>query len=137
MLKYDVLIVGGGVAGLRAALAAKQAGVQVALLSKTHPLRSHSATSSDGLNAAFGKDDSWQQHAQDTVRAGAGLCDHAAVEEMCRTASDDIIQLDHIGVPFNRNTEGKLGPVGPRRAYQPAHGIFCRYDRSCSAQHAL
>ena len=108
MPKYDVLIVGGGVAGLQAALAAKHAGVRVALLSKTHPLRSHSATSSDGLNAAFTSDDSWQQHAQDTIQAGAGLCDHTAVEEMCRAASDDMIRLDHTGVPFNRNTEGKL-----------------------------
>ena len=108
MSKYDVLIVGGGVAGLGAALAAKRAGAQVALLSKTHPLRSHSATSPGGLNAAFGAGDSWQQHAQDTLQAGGGLCDHAAVEWMCREAPQDVIHLDHIGVPFNRDAAGKL-----------------------------
>ena len=65
MPEYDVLVVGGGVAGLRAAIAAKQAGARVALLSKTHPLRSHSATSPGGLNAACGSDDSWEKHLQE------------------------------------------------------------------------
>src|SRR5215475_12129224 len=108
MPEYDVLVVGGGVAGLRAAIAAKQAGARVALLSKTHPLRSHSATSPGGLNAACGSDDSWEKHLQDTAEAGGSLCELPALAEMCREAAQEVLRLDHLGVPFNRTPEGKL-----------------------------
>lgn len=113
MSEYDVLVVGGGVAGLRAAHAAQQAGAKVALLSKTHPLRSHSATSPGGLNAALGAEDSWETHSwethsRDTVQAGGDLCDLTALTVMCREASQEVLRLDHLGVPFNRDAEGRL-----------------------------
>jgi succinate dehydrogenase / fumarate reductase flavoprotein subunit len=108
MSEYDVLVVGGGVAGLRAALAARQDGVKVALLSKTHPLRSHSATSPGGLNAALGAEDSWEQHCQETQQAGGGLCDLNALAVMCREAPQEVLRLDHLGAPFNRDAEGRL-----------------------------
>ena len=108
MSEYDVLVVGGGVAGLRAALAAKQEGMNVALLSKTHPLRSHSAMSPGGLNAALGAEDSWEQHFQETNQAGGGLCDLNALAVMCREAPQEVLRLDHLGVPFNRDAEGRL-----------------------------
>ena len=108
MSVYEVLVVGGGVAGLRAALAAKQAGVRVALLSKTHPLRSHSATSPGGINAALGADDSWEQYLHDTLTAGDALCDPGALKVMCREAGPAVLRLDHWGVPFTRNDTGKL-----------------------------
>jgi len=104
----DVLVVGGGTAGLRAALAAKQAGARVALLSKTHPLRSHSVTSPGGFNAALGADDSWEQHLQDTLQAGDALCERDALGVMCREAGPAVLRLDHWGVPFTRNGAGKL-----------------------------
>jgi succinate dehydrogenase / fumarate reductase, flavoprotein subunit len=108
MPEYDVLVVGGGVAGLRAALAARQAGVKVAMLSKTHPLRSHSATSPGGLNAALGAEDSWETHLHDTAQAGGDLCDLTALTVMCREAPQEVLRLDHLGVPFNRDAEGRL-----------------------------
>lgn len=108
MSEYDVLVVGGGVAGLRAALAAKQAGMNVALLSKTHPLRSHSATSPGGLNAALGAEDSWEKHRRDTIEAGGDLCDLTALAVMCREAPQEVLRLDHLGAPFTRDAEGRL-----------------------------
>src|SRR5262249_402376 len=108
MPEYDVLVVGGGVAGLRAAIAAKAAGAQVALLSKTHPLRSHSAVSPGGLNAALNGEDSEEKHVHESAAAGGGLCESSALDAMCRDAPREALHLDHVGVPFNRTNDGKL-----------------------------
>ncbi|MGH8611723.1 MAG: FAD-binding protein, partial [Gammaproteobacteria bacterium] len=108
MPEYDVLVVGGGVAGLRAALAAQEAGARVALVSKTHPLRSHGATSPGGFNAALSPEDSAEKHAQDSADAGAGLCEFTALEALCSEAPREALRLDHFGVPFTRTSEGTL-----------------------------
>lgn len=79
MPAHDVVVVGGGVAGLRVALAARQAQVDVAVVSKLHPVRSHSAGTRAGINAALGREDSWEQHAHDTVRASDFLGDQDAI----------------------------------------------------------
>ena len=100
MPQHDVIIVGGGFAGLRAALSAKAAGVNVAVVSKTHPMRSHSCGAHSGINAATRPDDSWGTHAQDTIRAGGFLNNQDAVEELCKNAREDVISLEHMGVIF-------------------------------------
>jgi succinate dehydrogenase / fumarate reductase flavoprotein subunit len=78
------------------------------LLSKTHPVRSHSAASPGGCNAALGTEDSVEQHAQDSAHAGAGLCEFAALEALCEEAPQEALRLDHLGVPFTRTHEGTL-----------------------------
>lgn len=108
MPEYDVLVVGGGIAGLRAALAAQGAGARVALLSKTHPVRSHGSASPGGFNAALSPGDSAEQHAQDSADAGVGLCEHPALEALCGEASQEALRLDHLGAPFHRTSEGTL-----------------------------
>ncbi|MBI3758015.1 MAG: FAD-binding protein [Deltaproteobacteria bacterium] len=123
MPEYDILVVGGGIAGLRAAIAAKAAGAQVALLSKTHPLRSHSAASPGGFNAALNVGDSEEKHAQDSANAGAGLCELSALEAMCRAAPHEALHLDHVGVPFNRTNDGKLA-VRPLNGNSAARAVF-------------
>jgi len=109
MPKHDVLVIGAGLAGQRAALAAAEEGVSVGIVSKVHPVRSHSNAAQGGINAALNPDDSWESHAFDTVKGSDYLGDQDAIEVMCREAPEEILHLEHLGVPFHRNEEGLLG----------------------------
>ncbi len=109
MPKHDVLVIGAGLAGQRAALAAAEHGVSVGIVSKVHPVRSHSNAAQGGINAALQEGDSWESHAFDTIKGSDYLGDQDAIEIMCREAPDEILHLEHLGVTFHRNDEGKLG----------------------------
>jgi len=109
MPSHDVLIIGAGLAGQRAALAAADAGASVAILSKVHPVRSHSVAAAGGINAALNPEDTWESHAFDTVKGSDFLGDQDAIEVMCREAPDEILHLEHIGVTFHRSPTGHLG----------------------------
>src|SRR5437868_11308828 len=106
---HDVLVIGAGLAGQRAALAAAEEGVSVGILAKVHPVRSHSNAAQGGINAALNPEDSWESHAFDTVKGSDYLGDQDAIEIMCREAPQEILDLEHLGVTFHRNEEGKLG----------------------------
>src|ERR671924_89326 len=109
MPAHDVLIIGAGLAGQRAALAAAREGATVAIMSKVHPVRSHSNAAAGGINAALNPDDSWESHAFDTVKGSDYLGDQDAIEIMCREAPGEVLWLEHRGVTFHRNSEGLLG----------------------------
>ncbi len=109
MPSHDVLIIGAGLAGQRAALAAAQTGATVAIVSKVHPVRSHSVAAAGGINAALNPEDSWESHAFDTVKGSDYLGDQDAIEIMAREAPDEILWLEHAGVTFHRNETGHLG----------------------------
>ena len=110
MLEHDVLVVGGGLAGMRAALAAQQNGAGTGLISKVYPVRSHSNAAQGGINAALvDRGDSWEEHAYDTVKGSDYLGDQDAIELMCGVAGEELISLEHMGVIFNRDEDGRLG----------------------------
>src|SRR6202011_4595792 len=109
MPSHDVLIIGAGLAGQRAALAAAETGATVAIVSKVHPVRSHSVAAAGGINAALNPEDTWESHAYDTVKGSDYLGDQDAIEIMCREAPDELLHLEHIGVTFHRNERGELG----------------------------
>jgi succinate dehydrogenase / fumarate reductase, flavoprotein subunit len=123
--KHDVVVVGAGCAGMRAAIEAFDAGANVAMLSKIHPVRSHSGAAEGGINAALGNasEDDPEKHAFDTVKGSDYLGDQDAIEILCREAPDDVYQLEHWGAVFSRTPDGKIAqrPFGaagePRTAY--------------------
>ena len=111
MPEHDVLIVGAGLAGMRAGIESYRNGVDVAIITKVHPVRSHSNAAQGGINAAMGgegSDDSWEIHAYDTVKGSDWLGDQDAIEIMAREAPQDIYELEHMGVIFARDEYGRL-----------------------------
>jgi succinate dehydrogenase / fumarate reductase flavoprotein subunit len=108
LIKHDVVIMGAGLGGLRAAIEAKAKGADVAVLSKLHPVRSHSDQAQGGINAALGENDSWEKHAFDTVKGSDYLADQDAVEILCRDAPRAVIELEHWGSLFSRTQSGRL-----------------------------
>ncbi|MGA9078856.1 MAG: FAD-binding protein [Halobacteriota archaeon] len=128
--RHDVLIIGGGLTGLRAALRVSDAGLNGAVVSKVHPLRSHSVAAQGGMNASLGNvkgedgtKDSWKNHAYDTVKGSDYLADQDAVERLCREAPSAVIELEHMGTVWSRLADGKIAqrPFGgagfPRTCY--------------------
>jgi succinate dehydrogenase/fumarate reductase flavoprotein subunit len=123
--KHDVLVIGAGCAGMRAAIEAHDSGADVALLSKIHPVRSHSGAAEGGINAALGNasEDSPELHAFDTVKGSDYLGDQDAIEILCDEAPDDVYQLENWGAVFSRTEDGRIAqrPFGaagvPRTAY--------------------
>ncbi len=108
MPAHDVLIIGAGLAGQRAALAAAREGADVAVMSKVHPVRSHSVAAAGGINAAIDPADDWRSHAYDTVKGSDYLGDQDAIEIMTSEAAAEVMHLEHIGVNFHRNEHGEL-----------------------------
>ncbi|UCE20535.1 MAG: FAD-binding protein [Gemmatimonadota bacterium] len=124
----QVLVIGGGLAGLRAAIAAHDAGCDAAVLSKVYPIRSHSGAAQGGINAALanhpeGKDDSWERHAFDTIKGSDYLADQPRVEILTQEAPERVLEMEHWGTYFSRTPDGHIAqrPFGgagfPRTCY--------------------
>jgi succinate dehydrogenase / fumarate reductase flavoprotein subunit len=139
MYEHDVIVVGAGGAGLRAAIAAHEEGADVALVSKLHPVRSHTGAAEGGINAALREGDDWELHAYDTMKGSDYLGDAPAVETLAQDAPDEVIQLEHWGMPFSREDDGRVSqrPFGglsfPRTTYAGAetghHMLHTMYEQ--------
>jgi succinate dehydrogenase / fumarate reductase, flavoprotein subunit len=134
---FDAVIVGGGGAGLRAAIELSQAGLNVAVISKVFPTRSHTVSAQGGINAALGniEPDDWKWHMYDTVVGSDFLGDQDAIEYMCKNAPETIYELEHMGLPFSRLKDGKIYQRafgGATREYgkEQAHRTCAAADRT-------
>jgi len=108
--KFDVVIVGAGGSGMRASLQLARAGLNVAVLSKVFPTRSHTVAAQGGIGASLGNmsEDNWHYHFYDTVKGSDWLGDQDAIEYMCREAPKVVYELEHFGMPFDRNADGTI-----------------------------
>ena len=105
--EYDVLVVGAGGAGLRAAVGLSESGLKTACISKVFPTRSHTAAAQGGISAALGNagEDDWRWHMYDTVKGSDCLGDQDCIEYLCKEAPQSVIELEHYGVPFSRTKD--------------------------------
>jgi len=108
MHEHDVLVIGAGGAGLRAAVAAHEEGADVAMVTKLHPVRSHTGAAEGGINAALREGDSWELHAYDTMKGSDYLGDAPAIETLAQDAPEEVIDLEHAGMPFSREDDGTV-----------------------------
>ena len=131
--EYDVIVVGAGGAGLRAAVGLSESGLKTACISKVFPTRSHTSAAQGGISAALGNagEDDWRWHMYDTVKGSDWLGDQDCIEYLCKEAPKAVIELEHYGVPFSRTKDGKI--------YQRAFGGMTKnygnepVKRTCAA----
>ena len=131
--EYDVIVVGAGGAGLRAAVGLSEFGLKTACISKVFPTRSHTSAAQGGISAALGNagEDDWRWHMYDTVKGSDWLGDQDCIEYLCKEAPKAVIELEHYGVPFSRTEDGKI--------YQRAFGGMTKnygnepVKRTCAA----
>lgn len=130
--QFDAVIVGGGGAGLRAALQLSKAGLKTVVLSKVFPTRSHTVAAQGGISASLGnvQEDHWGWHMYDTIKGSDWLGDQDAIEFMCRRAPEAVIELEHMGMPFDRVESGKIyqRPFGGHTAEHGKRAV----ERACA-----
>jgi succinate dehydrogenase / fumarate reductase flavoprotein subunit len=131
--KFDVVIIGAGGSGMRASLQLSRAGLNVAVLSKVFPTRSHTVAAQGGIGASLGNmsEDNWHYHFYDTVKGSDWLGDQDAIEFMCRQAPRAVYQLEHMGMPFDRNPDGTIyqRPFGGHTTHYGERPV----QRACAA----
>jgi succinate dehydrogenase / fumarate reductase flavoprotein subunit len=110
-LSFDAVIVGGGGSGMRAALQLAQSGYKTAVITKVFPTRSHTVSAQGGITCAIASDDpndQWQWHMYDTIKGSDYIGDQEAIEYMCKTGPEAVFELEHMGLPFSRNDNGRI-----------------------------